>query len=58
MKKRIQFAVLFFILLTLWKWFASSEIYWLENVMITIGVTLVAAFVDWANIPHEYKKRR
>lgn len=58
MKKRIQFAALFFILLTLLNRLFSSEVHWLENVMITIGATLVMAFMDWTDKPYEYKKRR
>ncbi|WP_162805833.1 hypothetical protein [Sporosarcina sp. PTS2304] len=57
MKKRFKFALLFFVLFTIWKWFSTSEIHWFENIMMTIGVTLVFAFVEWVSKPYEYKKR-
>ncbi|ARF12993.1 hypothetical protein SporoS204_01660 [Sporosarcina ureae] len=57
MKKSFKFSLIFFVLITLWKWFSTSKIQWLENIILTIGVTLVSTFVDWASKPLEYKKR-
>ncbi|WP_162805828.1 hypothetical protein [Sporosarcina sp. PTS2304] len=56
LKRNFTFALLFFVLITAWKWVSTSEIQWLENIMLTIGITLVTAFIDWASKPYQYKK--
>lgn len=48
---------MFFILITAWKWVSNSEIHWLENIGLSIAITLVNMLVDWALKPYDYKKK-
>ncbi|GIN74665.1 hypothetical protein J14TS2_51400 [Bacillus sp. J14TS2] len=57
-KKYVKFGVIFFVLITILKWLFSSEIHWLENIGLSIGITLVIIFLDWTEKPYEYKKRK
>lgn len=47
---------MFFILITAWKWVSNSEIHWLENIGLSIAITLVNMLVDWA-LNHMNTKR-
>ncbi len=55
-RKSITFALLFFVLITAWKWISNSEIHWLENIGLSIAVALVNLLVDWAMKTYENKK--
>ena len=49
--------VVFFILLTIWKWISEKEVHFLGNFGIAIFFALVNLFIDWGVKSHEYKKR-
>lgn len=57
-KKNVKFGLVFFVLLTTWKWLSSAEIYWLENMGISIAIAVVYMFMDWADKPYEYKRTK
>ncbi|ARJ39359.1 hypothetical protein SporoP8_11030 [Sporosarcina ureae] len=56
-KKYLTFSSTFFSIFTIWEWISDSQIYWIENIGITICATLVNAFVDWGISSYDYRKK-
>jgi len=55
-RKGVKFGLLFFVMITIWKWIFRPEIPWLENISISIAVFLIYIFIEWANKPHDWNK--
>ncbi len=55
-KKSIRYALIFFVILTLWQWLFRPEIDWKDNIGVSVAVFLAYLFIEWASKPYKYKK--
>jgi len=55
-KKAVPYALMFFVILTLWQWLFRPEIHWIDNIGVSVAVFLAYLFIEWASKPYKYKK--
>lgn len=53
----IKYGVLFFILLTTWKWITKSDINWLDTIGVSIIASLIYVLFQWTDKEHKNDKQ-
>lgn len=54
-KMGIKYGVLFFILLTIWKWITKSDINWLDTIGVSVIASLIYVLFQWIDKEDKYK---
>lgn len=54
-KMGISYGVLFFILLTIWKWASKSDINWLDTISVSIIASLIYVLFQWVDKQDKHK---
>lgn len=55
-KNSMQFAVMFYLALTLWQWLFRPEIHWLDNLGLCLTIFVFHLFWEWVKKPYQYKR--
>lgn len=55
-KQSIRFPLIYFVVLTVWKFISNKEINWTDNIMTCFIMFLFILLYKWAKIPYKWDK--
>ncbi|KRF54171.1 hypothetical protein ASG99_27720 [Bacillus sp. Soil768D1] len=55
-KQSIRFPLIYFVVLTVWKFIANKEVNWIDNIMVCFIMFLIILLYKWAEIPYKWNK--
>ncbi len=55
-KQSIRFLLMYFVVLTVWKFIANKEVNWIDNIMVSFIMFLIIPLYKWSGIPYKWSK--